>query len=132
MYFFHNSLFYNIYLYILKDIMRGSIAPEPGDFGIFICLNAALLGPPKPVLQSLVSICCTLFFLHFFIFFGGGRYPPTKLPSGSSPLVQRLGSLQSYDLSKIKSFISRLVSKLFSSNRPFSSFLKQIFIDFKN
>ena len=46
--FFHTSLFYNIYLDILKDIMRGSIAPEPEDFCICICLNAALLGPPKP------------------------------------------------------------------------------------
>ena len=74
---FHTSLFYNIYLYILKDIMRGSIAPEPEDFCIFICLNAALLGPPKPnsVLQSLVSICCTLFFCTFSNF-PGGTIPP--------------------------------------------------------
>ena len=65
--------------------MGGSIAPEPEDFCIFICLNAALLGPPKPnsVLQSLVSICCTLFCCTFSNFpGGGGRSPPTKIEGG--------------------------------------------------
>ena len=83
---FHTSLFYNIYLYILKDIMRGSIAPEPKDFCIFICLIAALLGPPKPnsVLQFLVSICCTLFFCTFSNF-PGGTIPPTKIEGGRVP-----------------------------------------------
>ena len=63
--------------------MRGSIAPEPEDFCIFICLNAALLGPPKPnsVLQSLVSICCTLF-LCTFSNFPGGTIPPYKNRGG--------------------------------------------------
>ena len=88
--FFHTSLFYNIYLYILKDVMRGSIAPEPGDFCIFICLNAALLGPPKPNSHYLLSI----FFLHFSNFPGGGDDPLLQKsrggrvpPPGSPPLV---------------------------------------------
>ena len=81
--------------------MRGSIAPEPEDFCIFICLNAALLGPPKPnsVLQSLVSICCTLFLCTFSNFPGGGDDPPLQksrgdvspppVPPGSPPLLPR-------------------------------------------
>ena len=74
--------------------MRGSIDPEPEDFCIFICLNAALLGPPKPnsVLQSLVRICCTLFVCTFSNFLGGGgagRSLPLKIEGGRVPLVPR-------------------------------------------
>ena len=69
-----NGFFYNTYLYILKDIMRGT---EREDFFICISLNTALSGPPEPksVLQSLVSICYTFSFV-FFIFSGSGMTPP--------------------------------------------------------
>ena len=75
--------------------MRGSIAPEPEDFCIFICLNAALLGPPKPnsVLQSLVSICCTLF-LCTFSNFPGGTIPPYKNRGGDVSPPSPPGSLK--------------------------------------
>ena len=70
------EIFYNMYLYILMNIMRGRAATEREDFCICISLNAALLGPPQPqsVLQSLVSICYTFFFFFFFFFFWGGGH----------------------------------------------------------
>ena len=84
------QIFYSVYSYVLKDIMRESAATEQEDLCIFINLNAALLGPPGPkcMFQSVFAILfCVCTFSNFQG--GGGEIPlspPPPPPPGSPPL----------------------------------------------
>ena len=84
---FPHFTFLGIYLYILKDVIRGSVAPEWEDFR-YLGLQSL------KVCCSLYSVFCYTFFWHFFEFWGGdeiegggGRVPPSPPPPGSPPLV---------------------------------------------